>query len=118
MKNLIVGAILLSSSSVFANWFCDSLDFSSRPFAFNHEKADYLKVFCEYQMIEPFHCKVLNFEGEKIFVKQDHEESVLDYCIGKTFNRNTTQNINEENKTSDPLNKFIEVMAFLSCNRR
>lgn len=99
MKKLIVVAILLSSSSIFADWFCDNLDFSSVPVTFQHENQNFLKDFCETQLVKPFPCKVLNFQGEEFFVMQGYEELVLNYCREKALSENSSKRVKIEEKT-------------------
>ena len=108
MRRFVIVVSLFSSSLLWADWFCGTLDLDKDQITVKQEYLELIKNYCDNVIIDGSgKCHLIEFtqDGEA-FIKENHEDGVRSLCVGEE----SCQNNNVQNDDSEEPSWFIKAL--------
>ncbi len=112
MRKLVVLAALMVSGSLWADWFCDSLEFGNSEVTVKDQYVKIIKDYCDKVVIDyTGRCHLIEFYSDgSASIKNESEDDVRDLCIENKGCPARNSTTNQEDDEDDEPSWFVKFL--------
>lgn len=105
MRKFVVLAALMVSGSLWADWFCDSLEFGNSGITVKDPYVKIIKNYCDKVVLDyTGRCHLIEFSADgSASIKNEREGDVRDLCVdNKGCSAKSSNTTNEDDEDDEP----------------